>query len=87
VSPIALVFLLLDNDIDRPAEFPDKTFDECSIPRILKLIGCDQLLSRRLALVLGSKDNKSNFLATPSSVSGMSEIILDNLTEFLILKI
>lgn len=82
VSPIELEFLLLDNDIDRPAEFPDNTFDECSMPRILKLIGCDQLLRSLLALVLGSNDNKSNFLATPSFVSGMSEKMNKFLTDF-----
>lgn len=38
-SPKKVACRLLDNDIDRPAEFPDNTFEACSLPRILKLMG------------------------------------------------
>ena len=64
---------LLDNDKDRPAEFPERTFAAWSHPRILKLIGWSQLLSNRRARVFGKSDKSDNFRLTPSGVSGMSE--------------
>lgn len=64
---------MLDNDIDRPAEFPDKTFDACSLPRILRLIGWFQLLSNRLARVRGTNASNDNLRITPSRVSGISK--------------
>lgn len=72
LSPIELLFRLLDNDIERPAEFPDKTLDACSMLRIRNEIGCCQLFKRRRALVRGSNESNASFLLMPSSVSLMS---------------
>lgn len=67
---------LLDRDIDRPAEFPERTFAAWSLPRILKLIGWFQLLRTRRARVRGKSESKESLRAIPSSSSGMSMNIL-----------
>lgn len=71
-SPMLLESLLLDSDIERPDEFPSKTSDACSVPRILKLTTFFQLLNNRRARVLGRSESNDNFRATPSDESGIS---------------
>jgi hypothetical protein len=58
--------------MERPAEFPDKTFDACSCARILRLIGWFQLFKRRRALDRGRSASREIFRATPSFVSWIS---------------
>lgn len=53
--------------------FPDRIFNAWSLPRIIKLTGCDQLFSRRRARDLGNTDSRHSFFCTPSAESSMSE--------------
>lgn len=52
--------------------FPDKIFNAWSLPRIIKLTGCDQLFNKRRALDRGNTESRHNFFCTPSSESSIS---------------